>query len=463
MFRNFVSLATLSLVLVFAAQAQGSTLLSYWPMNDGLSNSTATVCQNLGTLGSAYNATFGAAYSAGTSSLTPPGIALGPTSSGNLIGKPYGAGGYSSTYSALGGNSYTLPQWTTSGPFGYGLTFSGYNPAPIGTQSNNWGMNFVYVPGGSTTNAGQGGGGISGAWGATSANSNFAISMWVQWNGTQTQAAHAAGGGGAFAANAPTTSLYGPVMTDNFYTSNDFGIGLNGSSPSMASVAGYNTSTTVNTYGTPLSGWNNIVVAGGSSSVASTVYLNGRSVGTLPVGTLLTGTSQQNMFVMGGSWAYAWPTASDGGGNNSPWPNNGTGPTPGNSSMYLAPFNGSMADVGFFNNLSAGEATAIYNTPAVLGLSSYNLGDMDQLFALFETHGSPVTIGALTWQYVAALPTNSNQAWTDGSGDYYVSLSGTNGGAGVEALLVPEPSTLLLLAGGLTGLMAYAWKRRRRC
>ena len=161
-FATLYRLATLSLVLVFAAQAQGSTLLSYWPMNDGLSNSTATVCQNLGTLGSAYNATFGVAYSAGTSVVDAPRNCLGHNESGNLIGKPYGAGGYSSTYTASGGNSYTLPQWTTFGALRLWPDFQRHNTAPISTQSNNWGMNFVYVPGGSTTNAGQGGGGISG-------------------------------------------------------------------------------------------------------------------------------------------------------------------------------------------------------------------------------------------------------------------------------------------------------------
>jgi hypothetical protein len=483
MFRNFVSLATLSLVLVLAAQAQGSTLLSYWPMNDGLSNPTATTVQNLGTLGSAYNATFGVAYANRAGSvLTPPGLALGTTSSGNLIGEPYAAGGYSSTYTAHGGATYTLPQWTTSGPFAYGLTFSGANTAISGTPSNNWGMNFVYVPGGGATNAGQGGGGISGACAAsTGVNSSLAISMWVQWNASQIEATHTGSGG---ASNAIVTATYGqPICWNAASSFSDLEFGLNGPNASSAQLASNTTNgsalTTVGT-ATNLTGWSNVVIAGSYNSSWS-VYLNGSLAGHLPVGALGTMTAQQQMLTLGGDWAYSWPTAYNNptgtgqlagyvGGNpaNSPWPNNGAGPSSGNSSMYLGPFNGSMADVGFFGNgtgagLTVGEAESIYNTPAVSGLRSYNLGDMDQLFALYEGGSGTKTIGSLTWQYVSALPgTAAGQAGTSG-GYYYVNLSGTTGGAGVEALLVPEPSTLLLLAGGLTGLMAYAWRRRRRC
>ena len=471
MLRNSVRLIMLSLVVVLAAQAQGSTMLSYWPMNDGLSNPTATSCQNLGTLGATYNATFGVAYANGAGSvLTPPGIALGTTSSGALIGEPYSAGGYSSTYTATGGNSYTLPQWTTLGPFGYGLTFSGANTVISGSApSNNWGMNFVYVPGGSTGNVGQGGGGISGACSvSTGANSKFAMSMWVQWNASQLEASHAASGGTTMA---PVTATYGqPICWNAAAGFSDLEFGLsNGNATSAQLVSNTGNGTALTTVGTAknLSGWSNVVIAGSYNS-SWTVYLNGQSVGNLPVGALGTMTSQQQMLTLGGDWAYSWPTASSSGSTLSAWPNNGSTPTPGNSSMYLGPFNGSMADVGFFNGgtagtgLTVGEAESIYNTPQVAGLSAYNLGDMDELFALYETHGSPVTIGTLTWQYVSSLPgIGAGQAGMSG-GYYYVNLSGSTGGAGVEALAIPEPATPLLLGASLAGLAAYAWRRRRR-
>jgi hypothetical protein len=192
-----------------------------------------------------------------------------------------------------------------------------------------------------------------------------------------------------------------------------------------------------------------------------------------------------------------------------------------------------MSDVGFFGGaaLSAGEAESIYNTPQVTGLTTYNLGDMQQLFTLFNSASGTVTIGSLNWQYSASLPAgySAGQAWTDGSGDYYVELGN---GTGVEALApvvphnpgdangdgqvdindltivlanynqvgdawsqgamdgdpsgtvdindltivlsnygvtytaggpqgVPEPCAVTLLAAGLVGLLAYAWRRRR--
>jgi hypothetical protein len=43
----------------------------------------------------------------------------------------------------------------------------------------------------------------------------------------------------------------------------------------------------------------------------------------------------------------------------------------------------------------------------------------------------------------------------------YISGRGTYGGTthGFVIQLVPEPSTLALMAGGLCGLLAYAWRR----
>ncbi len=45
-----------------------------------------------------------------------------------------------------------------------------------------------------------------------------------------------------------------------------------------------------------------------------------------------------------------------------------------------------------------------------------------------------------------------------GGGNYEVGLGG---GAGMTTVAVPEPSTLALLAAGLAGLLAYAWRKRR--
>ncbi len=251
MFRNLTTLMMFSLVLVLAVQAQGQTLLSYWPMNDGLSNPTSTICTNYGSLNTTganaglLNAYLGVATSNGTtlwSSTAPPKIAIGTTA------LPYNAGGYSSTYSA-GGSTYTLPQWSTSGPngFGYSLTFSGYN-GNLTATSTNWGLNFVAVAGGSTGDAGIGGGGISAA-------SNFTMSMWVQWNGTQTQAIHSSAAG-AFAALG-TNPAFGQVMSWNaasVFSNSE--LGLSTSSPTSTPVWSTTTgNNSVMSGGTVSSGW----------------------------------------------------------------------------------------------------------------------------------------------------------------------------------------------------------------
>ena len=115
---------------------------------------------------------------------------------------------------------------------------------------------------------------------------------------------------------------------------------------------------------------------------------------------------------------------------------------------------------------------AIYNTPQVSGLGSYNLGKMSNLFQVdTQTSGTidqangwtDPAAGGLTWTYetptfMASVPGghSSGQAWTDGTYDYVE----FDNGSGVRAP-VPEPSTLFLVAAGLSGLMAYAWRKRR--
>ena len=194
--------------------------------------------------------------------------------------------------------TYTLPQWTTSGPagFGYGLTFSGNNTviSSAGAPSNNWGMNFVYVPAGSTNNAGTGGGGISGAGNsANAANKNFAMSMWVNWNGTQVQATHVGSGGTVVASVTGANSSYGqPICWNAASAFSNVEIGLNGPSPTGAKMVASTSTATATLLGptSPGSGWNNIVFAGvnSGSTTTWTMYLNGTPQTSSPA---LTGAS----------------------------------------------------------------------------------------------------------------------------------------------------------------------------
>ncbi len=147
---------------------------------------------------------------------------------------------------------------------------------------------------------------------------------------------------------------------------------------------------------------------------------------------------------------------------------------------------GALADLGMWNvaltsgnyvgdynrGTTGGEVTALYTTPTsgYAALSQYGVKAMDQLFTLYDTKAAnPAVVttanSTLTWQYVASgLPDGSGGAGLAASGpyagDYYVQLDG-NGGGVVAPVPTPEPSTLMLLAVGLVGLLAYAWRKRK--
>ena len=131
-----------------------------------------------------------------------------------------------------------------------------------------------------------------------------------------------------------------------------------------------------------------------------------------------------------------------------------------------APENQLGSSGGLTSGTIGGETAALYFTPTsgFTALSGYGVGAMDKLFTLYDGQLRTTTTvatgnGALTWQYVASgLPGTSGYAGQLGTGQYYVQLDADGGG--VETVATPEPATLALLASGLVGLLAYAWRKR---
>lgn len=114
---------------------------------------------------------------------------------------------------------------------------------------------------------------------------------------------------------------------------------------------------------------------------------------------------------------------------------------------------GTMDDVAMWNNvLSAGSVAALHD----FGLSStyhYDAKTADQFFVSFAGDKSDVIVGSTTWKYGTGLGTALGL-----SGDILV-LDLAEGGSGFQ--VIPEPSMLALLAAGLFGLLAYAWRKRK--
>jgi hypothetical protein len=118
-------------------------------------------------------------------------------------------------------------------------------------------------------------------------------------------------------------------------------------------------------------------------------------------------------------------------------------------------FDKPLDDVALWDTvLSGAQIKAICN----LGNSglNYGAGAANDLFTAFGAQ-SGANVGGKTWYYQAnGLGGSDGDVLDLGGGNWAVNLGG---GAGMTT--VPEPSTLALLAAGLAGLLAYAWRKRR--
>ncbi len=321
------------------------------------------------------------------------------------------------------------------------MTFSG-STSPASGKSNDplVYLNFITVPG------------INTASGMSSAT----ISLWVEWNGVQPRAT--VGGDGN------SWSMYGAVLgTGDPVPVNMTAIGLNynGNPASNSGLrlcadsggawdggVGTSADLSTTTVGCPQNGtgyaapgnntWTNIVLV--ASGTSWTIYQNGVALRTVTAGG--------NLFAAPGSTSAPLYLGADLFVDSNGDPRYG-----GSNSM--------LDDVGIFTtNLTDGKAKAIYKAPTsgITQLSQYNLGVMDKLFQVYGGSLASDIEGSLTWVSATGLGHNAGDVWTSG-GVYYMQFDSSGGG--VEATVIPEPVALVLLAVGLSGLLAYAWRKRK--
>jgi hypothetical protein len=117
-------------------------------------------------------------------------------------------------------------------------------------------------------------------------------------------------------------------------------------------------------------------------------------------------------------------------------------------------------------NVAAGMVPTGGNLVAELILYTEN----DNLLGYIDTPLSSMTPGAFVECVPLVFTPNEAQIASYGGQKLKISLCGySTGGAGriafdnvrLDVAGVPEPGTITLLASGLIGLMAYAWRKRR--
>ena len=343
-----------------------------------------------------------------------------------------------SAVGVVSATTYTITDLgvTTGSELGYVDT---YNGKPVVVAESNW----YWTPSGAVNLLPL----LPGSWGATGCTAS-GVNSSGQIDGTYTTASGTSGfvytiGGSAEQINVPSLSEVGNI-NENGYVPVAYSSGL------YSSTAVFNANTQTYTYPGGSSGNQFLPLAINSSG-----WISATNMSASPANPEVWNGSTWNAITALGTSGTDYAYGIDSNGDI-------VGKVTGNKAFY-APYDGGGtwgAAINLFSGSTQGFANGINDNQVIVG-ENKTAGPVAEIWNT-PTSGSGVALSTLvtnlgSWTLVQGTGIND-------AGDivgYGTNPSGTSG----EVFLLtptatPEPSTLLLAALGVAGLLAYAWRKR---